>query len=118
MTNVIGVARRALYLPCGSVRLDFRLILSAFRREIVLCMLVPTLNGDPVCLPAAFCSSGILVMVVWSVDGAMVFPFAERREFPPLLVLAGSSISFALGLSRAIALSCLRDFIGLEGINQ
>ena len=81
-------------------------------------MLVPTLNGDPVCLPAAFCSSGILVMVVWSVDGAMVFPFAERREFPPLLVLAGSSISFALGLSRAIALSCLRDFIGLEGINQ
>ena len=100
------------------MRLDFRLILSAFRREIVFCMLVPTLDGDLVCLPAASCSTGVLVMAVWSVDGAMVFPFAEWREFPPLLVLAGSSISSALGLSRAIALSCLRDFISLEGINQ
>ena len=100
------------------MRLDFRLILSAFRREIVLCMLVPTLNGDLVCLSAAFCSTGILVIAVWSVDGAVAFPFAERREFPPLLVVAGSSISSSLGLSRAIALSCLRDFISLDAINQ
>ena len=107
-----------LYISPAALRLDFRLILSAFRREIVLCMLVPTLNGDLVaCLPLSAVLA-FFVMAVWNVDGAVVFPFAERREFPPLLVLVGSSISSALGLSRTIALTCLRDFISLEGINQ
>ena len=70
-------------------------------------------------LPAVL---AFFVMAVWSVDGAVVFPFAEWREFPPLLVLAGSSISSALGLSRAIALKglChdLRMRAQLEKIGQ
>ena len=102
VTNVIGLARRVFYLPCGSVRLDFRLILSAFRREIVLCMLVPTLDGDLV----RGCSSGISCdSCMWSFDGLVPFPHAERREFPSLLVLAGPSIASAYRLSRAIALN-------------
>ena len=79
-------------------------ILSAFRREIVLCMLVPTLDGDLV----RGCSSGISCdSCMWSFDGAIPFPFAERREFPSLLVLAGPSISSAYRLSRGIALNSL-----------
>ena len=98
------------------MRLDFRLILSTYRREIVLCMLVPTLDGDLVRLRAAFCSSGILVMTVWNFDGAVSFPHAERRKFPSLLVLAGQSISSAYRLSRAIALnSVLVTLLVLRG---